>query len=121
MSTRKFLCLQKSVPRPAAEAQPGTGDKPSAAEMQQMYERFNTWRETFADNIVDLGAQLTGPMRVASEDDIEGTAVESREVFGGYMIIAADSLEQAVEIARGCPGIVSPGSNLVVREIAAPA
>lgn len=114
MSTRKFLCLQQSV---AGESS-GGGDKPSAAEMQQMYERFNAWRERFSAHIDDLGARLTGPMRRASADDLDGTATESREVFGGYMIVSAESLEQAVEVARQCPGLVGPGSNLVVREIA---
>ena len=118
MSTRRFLCLQKSVAQPDSATPSGAGEKPSAAEMSEMYERFNAWRETFADNIVDLGAKLTGPMRVASTDDPGGTGAENRETFGGYMIISANSLDEAVEIARGCPGIVGPGSNLFVREIA---
>jgi hypothetical protein len=32
----------------------------------------------------------------------------------------AESLEEAIEIARRCPGLVSPGSGVEVREITTP-
>ncbi|HEV7344748.1 MAG TPA: YciI family protein [Devosia sp.] len=112
MTTRKFLCLQ------ASNAGQG-GATPSAEEMQRMYSAFDSWRQQFANNIVDMGGRLTGPVTVATPDgDIDGASIEAREVFGGYMILAADSLEQAVEIARACPGVVGPNSNVTVREIA---
>lgn len=42
-------------------------------------------------------------LRGASVSD--GPYAEAKEVVGGYVLIAADNLEQAVEIARGCPGL----------------
>jgi hypothetical protein len=36
------------------------------------------------------------------------------------MIVSADSLEEAAEIARGCPGLVGPGSGVEVIAIHAP-
>jgi hypothetical protein len=51
---------------------------------------------------------------------MDGPFVEAKEVIGGFMIISADSLEEAAEIARECPGVVSPGSSVEVREITVP-
>jgi hypothetical protein len=33
------------------------------------------------------------------------------------MIIEADSVDEAVRVARECPGVVMPGSSVEVREI----
>ena len=41
-------------------------------------------------------------------------------LVGGYMIVSADSLEEATEIARQCPGVVGPKSSVEVREIHTP-
>ena len=46
--------------------------------------------------------------------------MEAKEVIGGYMIVSAGSLEEAMEIARQCPGVVRPGSSIEVREINTP-
>jgi hypothetical protein len=35
----------------------------------------------------------------------DGPFVESKEAIAGFFIVRADSLEQAVEIARECPGL----------------
>ena len=36
------------------------------------------------------------------------------------MIVAADSLEEAIGVARECPGLVRPGSGVEVIEIHTP-
>jgi len=46
--------------------------------------------------------------------------VEVKELVGGYMIVSADSLGQAIEVARECPGLVGPGSGVEVIEIRTP-
>lgn len=113
MPTKKYLCIQRS--------QSGTSEPPSPAKMQEMYAVFNSWREKFADNIVDMGGKLAdGGKIVSSEGATDGPFVEAKEVIGGYMIIAADSMEEAVEVARACPGVVMPGSSVEVREISTP-
>ena len=38
-------------------------------------------------------------------------------IVGGYLIVKAESLEKAAELAKGCPHIASEG-NIEVREIA---
>jgi hypothetical protein len=35
----------------------------------------------------------------------DGPYAEAKEIVGGYILINAPSLDEAVEIARGCPGL----------------
>ena len=108
----KFLCLQRSFP--------GERPKPSPAQMQEMYAQFGAWQAKFNDNLVDLGGRLGGGKLVAPEGATDGPLVEVKELVGGYMIVEAESLEQAIEVASGCPGLVSPGSGVEVVEIETP-
>jgi hypothetical protein len=82
-----------------------------------MYERFNAWREKYQKNIADLGGRLGQGKVVTTEGATDGPFAEVKEVVGGFMIIEADSLDEAVQVARECPGVVSPRSKLEVREI----
>ena len=106
----KFLCVQRSLP----------GEQPSPAQMQEMYAKFNDWRERFHDNLVDLGGRLGAGKVVADESAADGPFVEVKELVGGYMIVAAESLDEAIEVARACPGLVRPGSGVEVIEIKTP-
>ncbi|MGB5819122.1 MAG: YciI family protein [Saonia sp.] len=45
-----------------------------------------------------------------------GPFAEGAEVVGGYLIVTANGLDQAVEISKGCP-IFDYGGNIEVREI----
>lgn len=112
MPKRNYLCIQRS--------QPGKGARPSPAQMQEMYAKFNAWKEKFQKNIVDMGGRLGGGKVVTSEGATDGPFVEAKEVIGGYMIVSAESLDEATQVARECPGVVSPGSSVEVREISTP-
>ena len=48
MPKQNYLCIQRGQPR-----QPGKGEAPSPAQMEEMYAKFNAWKEKFQDNIVD--------------------------------------------------------------------
>lgn len=111
----KYLCLQRSLP--GAELH---GEKPSPAQMQAMYAKFNDWREKFQNDIVDLGGRLGAGRLVAPQPAPDGPFVELKELVGGYMIVSAASLEQAIQVAGECPGLVRPGSGVEVFEIYAP-
>lgn len=109
----KYLCIQRS--------RPGKRDKPSPAQMAEMYAKFNAWREKFQENIVDMGGKLGGDGKVVTSDGAtDGPFVEAKEVVGGYMVVSAESLEEAMEIARLSPGTAMPGSSVEVREITTP-
>ena len=110
----KYLCLQRNLRN---SQQPGP--KPSPTEMQAMYAKFNEWRERFRENLVDLGGRLGGG-RVVLSGQPDGPFVEVKELVGGYMIVSATSLDDAIAVARECPGLLSPGSGLEVIEIHSP-
>ncbi|MCI0706869.1 MAG: YciI family protein [Ignavibacteriae bacterium] len=109
MPKQKYLCIQRS--------QPGTFEKPSQIEMEKMYALFNSWMEKYKDNIADMGGRLKKGKIVTTEGATDGPFMEAKEVIGGYMIVSAESLEEATEVARQCPGVVRPGSSLEIREI----
>jgi hypothetical protein len=88
--------------------------------MEEMYAKFNAWREEFQENIIDMGGKLGAGKIVTSEGATDGPFVEAKEVIGGYMIVSAESMEQAVEVARQSPGVAMPGSSVEVREISTP-
>lgn len=112
----KYLCLQRSLPGGEART-----EKPSPAQMQAMYEQFNQWREKFQANLIDLGGRLAQGKLALPNPAPDGPFVEVKELVGGYMIVSASNLDEAVSVARECPGLVRPGSGVEVVEIQSPA
>jgi hypothetical protein len=89
--------------------------------MEEIYAKFNAWKAKFQQNIVDMGGKLNGGGKVlTSEGATDGPFVEAKEVVGGFMILAANDVEEAMDVARKCPGAVMPGSSLEIREISTP-
>ena len=108
----KYLCLQRSLPT----AQPA----PSPAQMQELYAKFGAWREQFGAQLSDMGGKLGEGRLVSAEPAPDGPYVEVKELVGGYMIVEAETLEGAIEVAQACPGLVRPGSGVEVIEIHGP-
>ena len=107
----KFLCLQRSLP-----SDDGVQAESSPAQMHDMYAKFNAWIERFKDNLTDMGGRL-GDGRLVTSQALDGPLVEVKELVGGYMIVTASNIEEAIQVARGCPGLVGPGSGVEVIEI----
>jgi hypothetical protein len=108
-----YLCIRRNQP-----LQPRSGEKPSPAQMEEMYAKFNAWKAKFQQNIVDLGGKLNGGGKVlTAEGATDGPFVEVKELVGGFMILTAKTIEEAAEVARQCPGVIMPGSSLEIREI----
>jgi hypothetical protein len=98
---------------------PGRQEPPSPAQMQEMYAAFNAWKEKFKANIVDMGGRLKPVGRILTASGVtDGPFTEAKEVIGGYMVVAAESYERAIEVVRECPGLLAPGSSTEIREIA---
>ncbi|MDQ2643470.1 MAG: YciI family protein [Myxococcota bacterium] len=111
----KYLCLQRHLP--VANASP---ERPSPAQMQEMYEKFNAWREKYQANLADLGGRLGASQLALPGPSPDGPFVEIKELVGGYMIVSAADLDEAVNVARDCPGLLTPGSGVEVIEIRSP-
>ena len=65
------------------------------------------------------GLPLVGGGKTVFADSVVAEAVTSAKegIVGGYLIVKAESLDKAAEIAKGCPHIANHG-NIEVREIA---
>src|SRR3954471_7598511 len=112
----KYLCMQRNL----RSADSPKGQKPSPAQMQEMYAQFGAWQAKFKKNLVDMGGKLGEGRLVTSQPAADGPFVEIKELVGGYMIVSAETLDEAIEVARGCPGLVGPGSGVEVIEIHTP-
>lgn len=111
---KKYLMIMRSEPRSQQQQQ----TPPSPAQMQEMYASFNAWKEKFKANIVDIGDGLKPGGRVLSASGVtDGPFAEAKEIAGGFMIVAAESYEEAVEVARESPGMKGPGSSIEIREM----
>ena len=109
----KYLCLQRNLVGATPRSQP----KPSPAQMQAMYAAFNAWREKFQPQLTDLGGRLGAGRLVGPQPLPDGPIVEIKELVGGYMILTAANLEEAISVASECPGLLGPGSGFEVIEI----
>ena len=113
MPTQKYLLILRSVP--------GKQEPPSPAQMQDMYAAFNAWKDKFTANIVDMGGKLKPGGKILTTSGVtDGPFIEAKEIVGGYMLVAAENYERALEVARECPGVMRPGTSVEIREIAGP-
>ena len=86
------------------------GPDPTPEEMQKIFGQWMEWMKGMqakgimagANRLQESGKVLRGPRGATVTD---GPYTESKEVVGGYVMILADNLAQAAEIARGCPGL----------------
>lgn len=86
--------------------------------MQEIYGAFNAWMEKFKTNISDMGGKLEPGGKTFSKSGVtDGPFPEAKEVIGGFMIVTADSYEGALEVAKGFPSAMCPGSSIEIREI----
>ena len=103
-----------------------------------IYERDNAWTEAseaesqagmeahnrFPAQVEELGGKLLGGKALQGattattiRDDVvtDGPFVETKEVLGGYYMIEANDLDQALAIAKLCP---APFGGVEVRPVA---
>ncbi len=115
MPAKNYLCIQRSQSDNSEKRPP-----PTPAQMEDMYAKFNAWKDKFKDNIIDMGGKLGDGKVVTADTATDGPFIETKEVVGGFMIVSADSIEEAVQVAQQSPGVWMPGSSVEVREIHTP-
>jgi hypothetical protein len=76
--------------------------------MQQVLQKWMAWFKDLADkgHIQDRGQPLerSGKLVTGKQKAVtDGPFAESKDVVGGYTLIQARDLEQAVELSKGCP------------------
>lgn len=75
-------------------------------ERDQVMAAWGKWFASLRDAVVDAGNPF-GPAKAISPD---GSVGDTEAGLTGYSIVSADSLEDALEHARGCPILAGGGS-----------
>ena len=110
----KFLLLLHSNPQDWAGMSP--------AEMQKALEKFIALRTKIQNQGIFLGSNklaeepgkvLRGHGQIRVTD---GPYSETKEVLGGYFLVEAANYEEAVKIARDCPGL-EYNSTIELRQV----
>ncbi|WP_157155370.1 hypothetical protein [Diaminobutyricimonas sp. LJ205] len=102
----KYLVLYNA--EQSAEAQMESNDSEQANEGMRLWME---WADRAGDALVDLGTPLaTGQVVTA-----DGTSPSSSKA-AGYSIMQADSADQVVELLKGHPHLLMPGSTIEVFE-----
>ena len=66
-----------------------------------------------AQPLISTGKQVKGTKKVVTD----GPFMEGKEMVGGYLVCKADTYEEAVEMAKGCPILEFEDGIVEVREI----
>ena len=88
----------------------GQNHADNAQESQAAADNMQAWRSWMeglgkqgvfvgADPLQRIGKQVNGKNKVVTD----GPFIEGKEMVGGYVIVTAKDIDEAVEIAKGCP------------------
>jgi hypothetical protein len=94
--------------------------KASPEEMQARTKKWQDWIGGIAaqNKLVQTGKRLSFDGKVVRANGVitDGPYTEIKETMGGYMFIKVETLEEAIELAKGCP-ILDVDGNVEIREI----
>ncbi|HXT11186.1 MAG TPA: YciI family protein [Candidatus Angelobacter sp.] len=92
----------------------------SHEEMQQVGDKWMAWfkglmasGKAVAGNPLEREGKIVGKNRVVSD----GPFAESKESIGGYFLLNVETMDDAVAIAKDCPGLPY-GIRVEVRQVA---
>ena len=96
-----------------------TDFQPTPEQMQESIKHWQDWIGGIAAqgkfvNTNQLG--FTGKTLKADGVITDGPYAEVKEIVGGYIIVKADDIDEAMKLAQGCP-ILYVGGHVEVREI----
>lgn len=93
----------------------------SPAEMEALAKQWQQWFGKLAaqGNIAQGPVQLNKEGKVLKPGGVvtDGPFVEVREVLGGFVVVKAADLDEAVTLAHGCP-VLTIGGSVEIRTAA---
>src|SRR5262245_20629693 len=103
----KFMYLFRSNPAAYQSMSP--------EQMQQTMRKWMDWKDTLEKNghLKQLGERLDGTGKVvrgAAKSVTDGPFIEVKDSIQGHMFVEARDMDQAVELAKGCPILDGDGS-----------
>ncbi|RJE72450.1 YciI family protein [Reichenbachiella sp. MSK19-1] len=95
-------------------------EKLSPEEMGQHMQKWQEWMGAMAQKDQLIGGQPLKAEAISVVDGgkklIDRPLAEGKEMMGGYIMLKAETLKEAAELAKGCPGF-QYGCTIEVREI----
>lgn len=92
---------------------------PAPEEMQAQIDLWQDWIGGIAaqgkfvgTNALGIEGKVVGPNNVVTD----GPYIEMKEMVGGYIIVKADDIDDAVRLSEGCPTL-SAGGKVEVRDV----
>jgi hypothetical protein len=94
----------------------------SPAQMQSQLKRWGAWIEGLAQKGRFTAGQPLGRegkvLRGHKRTVTDGPFAEAKDLVGGYLIVKAETLDEATELARECPIFEHEAGTVEVRPIA---
>ena len=89
----------------------GGGMPETPEEGAKVMKAWDAWFAELGDKVVDGGNPVSAVRTIAAN----GSVSEGGSTVSGYSVIKADSLDQAVKLAKGCP-VLGGGASIEVAE-----
>jgi hypothetical protein len=99
-----------------------TGQQLRGPDLEAWMAEIGAWYEKqgSAGKLADPGYQLDMPgtaKTIRASGVTDGPFMEAKEVLGGYSLLEADSVDEAVDIARTWPGVAKGWIEIEVRPV----
>lgn len=105
---KKFMVLSHATPE-ALVKMSGKGPE----EMQGTMKLWLAWKEKYGAQVIDMGAPLFGGVKVLPD----GSSESSKREVSGYMMLEAESMEDAIELLKDSPIFDNPkGCGVEIHE-----
>lgn len=91
----------------------------SPEEMQAEIQQWQDWIGGIAAQDKFVGTNALGTQgKVVKANNVvtDGPYIEMKEMVGGYIIVKAKNLDEAVSLADGCP-VLATGGSVEVRDV----
>ncbi len=94
----------------------------SPEEMQQTMQKWMSWMKELENQgyLKDIGQPLEVAGKVVrgrQKNVTDGPYAETKDIVGGYSLVEASDLDQAVELSKGCPIFELAGGMVEVRPV----
>lgn len=96
------------------------GFQPSPQQMQDSMKQWQDWLGGIAaqGKLASMGNRLGSEATTVAPNNIvtNGPYAETKEVIGGYIVVKAEDIQAAAEIAKGCP-VLQAGGRVDIRNV----
>ena len=93
----------------------------SPEDIKAIFKKWDDWKGGIAaqGKLISTGNRLSSEGKVLKAGGVvtDGPFAEIREILGGYMVVKADSFDDALTLAHGCPAI-DVGGSVEIRAVA---